>query len=82
MNELKIPHNATPGSYEILRVWVSDQGQFFSLRSGVWEDPAAWGLILADLARHIAGAYESDKRFDPKAVLKRIKEGLDAELTD
>jgi hypothetical protein len=39
-------------SFELLRVWVAEQGQHVSLRSGAWEDPFAWGIVLADLARH------------------------------
>ena len=44
-------------SFELLRVWVANKGQHVSLRGGVWNDPAAWGLMLADLARHIVNSY-------------------------
>jgi uncharacterized protein DUF5076 len=54
--------------------------QHVSLRMGVWEDPAAWGIMLADLARHVAASYAQDARLDPGEALERIKEGLDAEL--
>src|ERR1039457_1262129 len=43
-------------SFEVLRVWIAEQGQHVSIRSGAWEDPFAWGIVLADLARHIAFA--------------------------
>jgi hypothetical protein len=43
-------------SFELLRVWIAEQGQHVNLRSGVWEDPFAWGIVLADLARHIVHA--------------------------
>ena len=43
-------------SFELLRVWIAEQGQHVSLRSGMWEDPFAWGIVLADLARHIVHA--------------------------
>lgn len=68
-------------SFEVLRVWLADGNQHVSLRAGVWEDPAAWGLMLADLARHIANAYEQEQRLTKAAVLERIKMGLDAELS-
>ena len=42
-------------SFELLRVWVAEQGQHVSLRSGAWEDPFAWGIVLADLARQNIG---------------------------
>src|ERR1700751_938755 len=38
-------------SFEVLRVWIAEQGQHVSIRSGAWEDPFAWGIVLADLAR-------------------------------
>ena len=55
-DQLLIPDAAKkdPKSFELLRVWVANKGQHVSLRAGVWKDPAAWGLMLADLARHVA----------------------------
>ena len=43
-------------SFEVMRVWIAEQGQHVSIRSGAWEDPFAWGIVLADLARHIVHA--------------------------
>lgn len=68
-------------SFELLRVWVAEQGQHVSLRSGVWEDPFAWGIVLADLARHIVNAEAiSRKDIDRDAFLARILEGFEAEI--
>ena len=66
-------------SLEILRVWVNSNGQHVSLRTRVWDDPSAWGLMLADLAGHIANAYEQEG-YDREEVLGRIIAGLEAEL--
>lgn len=68
-------------SFELLRVWVAEQGQHVSLRSGVWEDAFAWGIVLADLARHIVHAESlARKGLDQEAYLKRILEGFQAEI--
>src|SRR5579875_2224262 len=68
-------------SFELLRVWVAEQGQHVSLRSGTWEDPFAWGIVLADLARHIANAETlARKGVDKQAFLDRLLEGFDAEI--
>ncbi len=68
-------------SFELLRVWIADQGQHISLRSGVWEDPFAWGIVLADLARHIVHAESlTRKELDQEAFLARIREGFEAEI--
>ncbi len=73
-------HDAT--SFELLRVWIAGQGQHVSLRSGVWEDPYAWGIVLADLARrHIVHAESlARKDIDQDIFLKRMLEGFQAEI--
>lgn len=65
---------------EVLRVWRVDDHEEFVLRADAWADPAAWGLLLVDVARHAAKAYETQGR-DPTEALARIREGFDAEWT-
>jgi uncharacterized protein DUF5076 len=79
---LVIPVAATTDakSFEILRVWVADKGQHTSLRADVWSDPAAWGIMLADLARHVTNSYHQSAGLDQVKTLRRIKAVLDAEL--
>jgi uncharacterized protein DUF5076 len=80
---LDIPPAASrdKGSFEILRLWVAEQGQHVSLRAGTWEDPFAWGIVLADLARHIVTAESCGKKgFDKDVYLARILEGFQAEV--
>jgi hypothetical protein len=68
-------------SFELLRVWVAEQGQHVSLRPGTWEDPFAWGIVLADLARHIVNAEAQQKKeLDQDAFLERLLEGFHAEI--
>jgi hypothetical protein len=50
------------------------------LRVGVWKDPANWGIMLADLVRHIVNSYEQDEALDRLKALQRIKAALDAEM--
>jgi hypothetical protein len=69
-----------PKSFEVLRVWIANNNQHVSLRADVWEDPAAWGLMLADLAQHIANTYEPVTALDREQILNRIKAGFDSEL--
>jgi len=64
---------------EVLRVWAAPGSpQQLTLRT-TWKDPGAWGLLLADVARHAANAYANEGN-DPKAVLARIRELFDAEM--
>ena len=67
-------------SHEIMRVWIAEGGQHFSVRIGTWDDPAAWGLLLADLARHIAASHASEYSADKEATLERIADGWNAEI--
>ena len=81
-NELLIPDaaKADQNATEIIRVWIANNSQHFSLRVGLWNDPAAWGLLLADLAKNIAKSYEQDAALDFQATLDRIKLAFNVEL--
>lgn len=63
---------------EMARIWLADGDQHVVLSPNLWKDPAAWGLMLVDLARHVASAYESQGH-DRAAVLQRIREAFEAE---
>ena len=81
-DQLQIPDAAKHDSksFELLRVWVANKGQHVRLRTGVWKDPAAWGVMLSDLMRHIANSYYQDQGLDRVKTLERIKAGINAEL--
>lgn len=81
--QLNIPPVAVrdKAAFEVLRVWIAQEGQHVSIRSGAWEDPFAWGIVLADMARHIAHAHHLEKKnVDPEAFLERLLEGFQAEI--
>lgn len=67
-------------SFELLRIWIAKNSQHVSLRIGVWNDPAAWGIMLSDLAKHIAHSYEKDCALDRVQTLQRIKAAFDVEM--
>lgn len=80
---LRIPAAAMkdPRSLEVLRVWIAQGEQHVALSFGMWEEPAAWGLLLADLARHIAGAHaQQDDAVDEEDFLEEIRAGFEAEM--
>jgi hypothetical protein len=49
------------------------------LATGLWNDPGNWGVVLADLARHVARSYELTGKVDQTTALKRIRELFEAE---
>ncbi|MDG3002333.1 DUF5076 domain-containing protein [Paludisphaera mucosa] len=68
-----------PRAVEIARVWITSEGQRASLAATLWDDPAAWGLMLVDLARQVAKAFAAEQGGEAAEVLARIREGFDAE---
>jgi hypothetical protein len=79
--ELDIPPKAKadPDSREVLRMWMGTEGQHVCLRHIIDNDPAAWGLMLVDIARHVANAYNQQGIKPYDEVLARIKWGFDVE---
>jgi hypothetical protein len=79
-NELTPPPSAkSAGAIEVLRVWVdAGAGQQLVLKT-TWKDPGAWGLLLADVARHAAKAYAT-KGVPEAQALDRILKLFHAEL--
>jgi len=66
-------------SLEMARIWIADESQVVVLSPHLWDDPAAWGLMLVDLAKHVAAAYAAQRNENEQKVLVRIKEAFDAE---
>ncbi len=81
-NQLRVPDQARNDrkSFELLRVWIANGEQHISLRAGVWSDPEAWGMMLADLAGHIANSLEQGAGMDREEAMERIREGFETEF--
>ena len=70
--------SAASKAMEMARIWLVDGDQHVVLTPNLWKDSASWGLMLVDLARHVASAYESQGH-DRAEVLRRIRDAFDAE---
>ncbi len=81
-DELIVPPaaEADADAIEVVRVWVAQGGQHVSINVGAWEDPMAWGIVLADLAGHLANAYQQESGLDRKETLRKIRNLFNAEL--
>lgn len=79
--ELKVPCNrkVETDAFEVVRVWLTKERIEFSLKCDAWDDPAAWGLLLVDLARHVANGRAQSSAKSVEVILSRIKEGFDVE---
>ena len=54
----------------------------YSLNPTAWPNdqaPIAWGILLSDVARHVADALQQSHNLDTQAVLARVREVFDAE---
>lgn len=80
-NELIIPPIAAADAngIELLRAWAAQGKQHVSIATGIWRDAAAWGIMLVDLANHIASAYNQTTGQDFDTILARIRHAMDAE---
>ena len=81
-NQLEIPRGVSndPKAFELVRAWVAQGDLHVSLQMGGWDDPTAWGVVLADLVRHVARFYAEEKRLNPEQTIARVRDAMDAEL--
>jgi len=68
-------------AHEVLRAAVYNTEFHFSLRRG-FTDAGAWGILLADAARHVARAYAHENLLTEDAALQRIREGFEAAISE
>lgn len=71
-----------PKAFEIVRVWGAHGKEHVSLFWDLWVDPAAWGIMLADLAGHVANALHQERGLDRVATLRKIRSMFNEELDD
>lgn len=82
MKELPVPPSVSTDTRarELARIWAAHGEQHVSLDVSLWRDPAAWGLLLVDLAHHVANAYADTQGLDRSAALARIREAFEVEM--
>ena len=81
LRELPVPPDAAADkdATEVARLWTDGNAGYVSVGTHVFEEPGIWGIVIADLARHVANAYAQAEGHDPDEVLQRIKALFDAE---
>ena|SRR5579863_1353709 len=74
-------------SFEMIRAWVAEGGMHVAVNIGVWDrpdsnqsEPAAWGMLLADVAHHVANAIQKHKGTSQEVTLREIEEFFLEEL--
>ena len=64
---------------EALRAFVVDGGLSIAF-ARAFEEPDMWGLLLVDVARHAARAYERESAYSEDEALRRIIDMFEAEI--
>jgi len=67
------------GGVEVLRAVIVDGGLHVSLRRA-FDDPEAWGMLIADVARHIARIYATEKKMTEDETIARIRAIFESEM--
>src|SRR5215831_4971183 len=89
MNERPIPDAAKrdANSVEMLRVWIAEGRLHCSMKIGMYlekmniAEEKAWGVILADVTRHVAMALESGYSQSASESIQKVKENYLRELS-
>ncbi len=75
--EVACDKNAT----ELLRAWAADGGLVCILQPDPWNGaPEHWGIVLADVARHVANAVQEERGVAAHATLAIIANFFNSEL--
>jgi hypothetical protein len=75
------PEALEQGGVEILRAAVLNGGLHVLLRPA-FEDPAMWGMVLADIARHAARSFAANYAVSEDEALGQMLEVLQAEFDE
>ena len=77
---LKAPPTALErGGTEVLRAAIVEGGLHVSLRRA-FDDPEAWGMLIADVTRHVARIYRTESNIPEERTIERIRNIFDAEM--
>jgi Domain of unknown function (DUF5076) len=83
-NELSIPPNARSdaNAKELIRAWAAHAGLHCSLSVDNCgeNERLGWGILLTDVARHVANALHEQKGWDKDETIREIRRVFNAEL--
>lgn len=70
---------------EMLRAWIAERGLHCSLKVGMYveqgiDEERAWGIMLADVARHVSRALHREYGHVEADSIRRIRDSMLEEL--
>jgi len=79
---LHIPPQAIEkGGTEVLRAVVIEGDLHLSLRRA-FDEPETWGMLLADIARHVGRIYARESGMSEQDVVEKVCETFEAEMDE
>ena len=72
---------------QMLSAWIAEKGLHCTINVGFWraqerQEPAAWGILIADVMRHIANALRDQQGVAVDATMEQLLESLHRELDE
>jgi Domain of unknown function (DUF5076) len=72
-------------SIQMLSAWIAEKGLHCTLNIGFFEangrdEPGSWGLLLADLIRHIGNARQEEHGIEADHTVRAVLQALEAEM--
>ena len=67
------------GGYEVLRAAIAEGNLHISLRRA-FDEPETWGILLADVARHIGRIYALEAGMRENEVVDKVWAMFEAEM--
>ncbi len=67
---------------EMIRAWIAHEGLHCTLDLSQWggQEAIGWGVLLSDVARHVANAMHEQSGIAPEDVLEQIRKVFNDEL--
>src|SRR5437667_12536328 len=83
--ELIIPPTAQSdkNAREVVRAWIAHGGLHCSIDPVIWSNEQGcigWGILLSDIARHVADALHKESGLDKQQTLQAIRKTFDEEI--
>jgi hypothetical protein len=67
------------GGFEVLRAAIAEGNLHVSLRRA-FDEPEVWGILLADVARHIGRIYALEASMREDEVVEKVRAMFEAEM--
>ena len=69
------------GGTEVLRAVIIEGDLHLSLRRA-FDDPTMWGMLLADIARHVGRIYAAESAASEQDVLDKLRAVFESEMDE